>query len=154
MVHFMPKMAMVSIFPSFLRRQLGNLPPTNFSTQPLLYNTLYGRLSPPIRMEHPALNVKTSLNFNMWGDLLASSGHSDIVIWDWANREVRVVYESGHRGGVRQVKFMPYDDTKLVTCGNDGKVCERSLHSGGYEMTRHLVQHEGEAHKHRQYQSL
>ena len=62
-------------------------------------------------MEHPALNVKTSLNFNMSGDLLASSGdHSDIVIWDWANREVRVVYESGHEGGVRQVK------QKLMNC--------------------------------------
>ena len=102
-------MLAASCYSSFQGRQLGNLSPTNFSRQ--LHHTVYKRLSHHIRMEDHTLNVKTSLNFNMSGDLLASSGdHPDIPIWDWANGEKKVVYKSGHSGGVRQVK------QKLMNC--------------------------------------
>ena len=100
---------MASIYHGIQRRQLGNLPPTNFSRQ--LHRTVYTRLSLPIRMEDPVLHVKTSLNFNMSGNLLTASGdHPDISIWDWANGEKKAVYGSGHIGGVGQVK------QKLMCC--------------------------------------
>ncbi|XP_015767502.1 PREDICTED: DDB1- and CUL4-associated factor 8-like isoform X1 [Acropora digitifera] len=129
-------------------RQLGILSPMNFSRQTSGSCGLVKRLSLHNNLEHHQRCVNT-LHFNMSGDLLASgSDDRDIVIWDWFKGDRKIAYNSGHIKGVFQVKFMPYNDTTIVTCAADGKVRVGCFHlpSGeGPRSTKCLTQDDGEA---------
>ncbi|XP_074633662.1 DDB1- and CUL4-associated factor 8-like isoform X2 [Acropora palmata] len=129
-------------------RQLGILSPMNFSRQISGSCGLVKRLSLHNKLEHHEGCVNT-LHFNMSGDLLASgSDDLDIVIWDWFKGDRKIAYNSDHINDVVQVKFMPYNDTTIVTCAEDGKVCVGCFHlpSGeGPRSTECLIQHDGPA---------
>ncbi|XP_067034508.1 DDB1- and CUL4-associated factor 8-like isoform X6 [Acropora muricata] len=130
------------------QRQLGILSPMNFSRQTSGSRGLVKRLSLHNRLEHHQ-KCDNTLHFNMSGDLLASgSDDPDIVIWDWFKGDRKIAYNSGHSEDVSQVKFMPYNDTTIVTCAGDGEVRVGCFHlpSGeGPRSTECLIQHDGAA---------
>lgn len=91
-----------------------------------------------------------ALHFNSTGTRLATgSDDLNIVIWDWTVAEPVLVYESGHRSNVFQVKFMPLGgDSLLVSSARDGQIRLAELSSTGVcKNTKKLAQHHGAAHK-------
>jgi WD40 repeat protein len=66
------------------------------------------------------------------GSLLAAGGRDGTVqIWDAVTHEVVDSTET-HRGRVRDLEFTP-DGTRLVSCGDDRRICIRSKTSSGWE---------------------
>lgn len=91
-----------------------------------------------------------SLHFNQSGNRLASTSDDlRVIIWDWSISEPVLIYDSGHRSNVFQVKFLPMSgDCHIVTCARDGQVRMAELSSTGVcKRTRKLAQHHGAIHK-------
>ncbi|GLH01088.1 Protein will die slowly [Gryllus bimaculatus] len=121
----------------------------------LFQQRCYGSLHVVQRLElmykleafHGCVNA---LHFNSSGTLLASgSDDLTIVVWDWPLGKMVVMYDSGHRSNVFQVKFLPLTgDTHLVSCGRDGQIRMAEMSSTGVcRSTRVLGSHRGPAHK-------
>ena len=66
-----------------------------------------------------------TISFNPAGDLLVSgSDDTNIILWDWLSKTIKLVYPSGHHENVFHARVMPFtDDITIVTVAADGQVC-------------------------------
>ncbi|XP_067644132.1 DDB1- and CUL4-associated factor 8 isoform X2 [Eurosta solidaginis] len=90
------------------------------------------------------------LNFNRAGDLLCSgSDDKRIAIWDWAQKEPKIVFKSGHTENIFQTKFVNSSGVlDIVSAGRDGQVRRSILpSSGGKPQTSLLYRHYRSVHK-------
>ncbi|XP_039313861.1 DDB1- and CUL4-associated factor 8 isoform X2 [Solenopsis invicta] len=102
-----------------INRQIGS--------NPLFHRRFYGSLLAVERLSfsHKFTAVKghevTTLNFNQEGNLLANAcaDTSEIFIWDWAVSKKRC-FTSGHTNTIWDVKWLPLNTERLVTCASDG----------------------------------
>ncbi|GAB6027403.1 DDB1- and CUL4-associated factor 8 [Chamberlinius hualienensis] len=140
------------VCPELFKRQYGV--GNNFSND-LFRLKAYGSLHMVERLElmykmKRHTGCVNALHFNSSGTRLVS-GSDDllVVIWDWTIGENVLVYESGHRSNVFQVKFMPLgNDCHIVSCARDGQVRLAELSTTGVcKETRRLAAHRGPAHK-------
>eukprot|EP01103_Thecamoeba_quadrilineata_P011669 TRINITY_DN2831_c0_g1_i1.p1 TRINITY_DN2831_c0_g1~~TRINITY_DN2831_c0_g1_i1.p1 ORF type:complete len:462 (-),score=70.58 TRINITY_DN2831_c0_g1_i1:959-2344(-) len=90
-----------------------------------------------------------TVHFDPTGELLLSgSDDCNVVIWDWANREKRLTYDSGHTGNVFQARVIPNTNNRtIITCAADGQVRVGNLNEGGTYVSHSVAQHGTRAHK-------
>ncbi|XP_003924225.1 DDB1- and CUL4-associated factor 8-like protein 2 [Saimiri boliviensis] len=91
-----------------------------------------------------------TVHFNQRGTRLASSGDDlRVRVWDWAQQQPILDFESGHKNNVLQAKFLPNcADSTLAMCARDGQVRVAELINASYfESTKRVAQHKGAAHK-------
>ncbi|KAL5201869.1 hypothetical protein ABZP36_036223 [Zizania latifolia] len=57
------------------------------------------------------------------GNLLAAGSNSQVLLWDWRNSKQLACLEESHMDDVTQVKFAPYQQSKLISASVDGLMC-------------------------------
>ncbi|XP_018301508.1 DDB1- and CUL4-associated factor 8-like [Mycetomoellerius zeteki] len=85
-----------------------------------------------------------AVNFNREGNLLASASHKLVFIWDWSVKNLLCVFDH-YTCDVIQVKWLPSDEEKIVTCVQNGYICQIYLWDAEYNMSEPLAQHDGYA---------
>lgn len=131
-----------------INRQAGHITPRDFVNRFYSSKDLLLRLSVYKNLESHRGCVNT-VNFNTYGDLLITGSDDRMVkIWDWDGGTVKLGFDTSHTSNIFDAKFMPYsDDSRIVTCANDGEVRYAQILEDGSVHVKNIVTHREAAQK-------
>ncbi|WOL01927.1 hypothetical protein Cni_G10646 [Canna indica] len=130
------------------RREIGSSSPLSFPRRVGASEALVKRMAQYGKL-HGHKGCVNTIHFNPSGDLLVSGSDDNcIILWNWACKSKKIIYDSGHTDNVFEALIMPFtEDRTIISSAADCQVRVGHIGDNGVVTTKHLGTHGAFVHK-------